>query len=126
MRRAINPQSVNVKPSYSAAIEVGKPERWLFISGQVGRNSEGYVLDGIKAQADQAWRNVLTCLANANMTAEDIVDTTVYLVGRESNDGYDAVRAKYLGALRPASTKIYVSGLADPKMLCEIQAVAAR
>jgi enamine deaminase RidA (YjgF/YER057c/UK114 family) len=83
-------------------------------------------LDGIKAQADQAWRNVLTCLAEANMTIEDIVDTTVYLVGRENNDGYDAVRAKYLGALRPASTKIYVSGLADPKMLCEIQAVAAR
>jgi enamine deaminase RidA (YjgF/YER057c/UK114 family) len=33
---------------------------------------------------------------------------------------------KHLGALRPASTKIYVAGLAHPNMLCEIQAVAAR
>jgi 2-iminobutanoate/2-iminopropanoate deaminase len=126
MYRLINPQSVNVSPRYSAAIEVSKPERWLFISGQVGRDSDGNVAEGIESQADIAWRNVLACLAEANMSVENIVDTTVYLVGRESNASYDAVRNKYLGPLRPASTKIYVSGLAHPNMLCEIQAVAAR
>jgi enamine deaminase RidA (YjgF/YER057c/UK114 family) len=126
MYRLINPPSVNVSPRYSASVEVHKPERWLFISGQVGRGTDGNIAAGIEAQADLAWRNVLACLAGAHMTIEDIVDTTVYLVGRDVNAGYDAVRNKYLGALRPASTKIYVSGLAHPDMLCEIQAVAAQ
>ena len=126
MYRLINPKSVNVSPRYSAAVEIVKPERWLFISGQVGRDTDGSIAAGIEAQADIAWRNLLVCLTEADLSIEDVVDTTVYLVGRDSNEGYDTVRNKYLGPLRPASTKIYVSGLAHPSMLCEIQAVAAR
>jgi enamine deaminase RidA (YjgF/YER057c/UK114 family) len=60
------------------------------------------------------------------MTTEDIVDSTTYLVGRENNAGFDQVRNKYMASLRPASTKVYVAGLAHPTMLCEIQAVAAK
>ena len=124
--RLINPASVNVSPRYSAALEVTAPERFLFISGQVGRDSSGIVPKDIASQAEIAWRNVLTCLEAAGMTVADIVDMTTYIVGRENNDALDAVRGKYMGELRPASTKIYVAGLAHPDMLCEIQAVAAR
>jgi len=115
-----------VSPRYSAGVEIPTPQRWLFISGQVGRDADTNIPDGIEAQADIAWRNVLEVLKAAGMTVEDIVDTTTYLVGRDNNDGFDKVRNKYMGALRPASTKIYVAGLAHPRMLCEIQAVAAK
>lgn len=125
-RRLINPASVNVSPRYSAALEVTAPERFLFVSGQVGRDAQGKVPKDIASQAEIAWQNVLTCLAEAEMTIEDIVDMTTYIVGRENNDALDAVRGKYLGTLRPASTKIYVAGLAHPDMLCEIQLTAAR
>lgn len=126
MYKMINPPSVSVSPRYSAAVEIPAPKRWLFISGQVGRAADGSIPDDIEAQADLAWRNVLDVLKAADMSVEDIVDSTTYLVGRESNTGFDEVRNKYMGALRPASTKVYVSGLAHPKMLCEIQAVAAK
>jgi 2-iminobutanoate/2-iminopropanoate deaminase len=126
MYKMINPASVSVSPRYSAGVEIPTPQRWLFISGQVGRDADTNIPDGIAAQADIAWRNVLEVLKAAGMTVEDIVDTTTYIVGRENNAGFDEVRNKYMGSLRPASTKIYVAGLAHPKMLCEIQAIAAK
>src|SRR5262245_30963363 len=126
MYKLINPPTVSVSPRYSAAVEIAAPQRWLFISGQVGRDADGNIPDGIEAQAHIAWQNVVAVLTAAGMTVEDIVDNTTYLVGRENNAGFDEVRGRYMGALRPASTKIYVVGLAHPKMLCEVQAVAAR
>ena len=126
MFKMINPPSVSVSPRYSAAVEVEAPRRWLFISGQVGRDANANIPDGIEAQAEIAWRNILEVLRAADMTVEDIVDMTTYIVGRENNEGFDKSRNIYMGSLRPASTKVYVTGLAHPKMLCEIQAVAAK
>jgi enamine deaminase RidA (YjgF/YER057c/UK114 family) len=126
MHKLINHPSVSVSPAYSAAVEVATPARMLFISGQVGRDSDRNIPDGIEAQAEIAWRNLVTILTEAGMTVDDIADVTVYLVNREDNAGYDKVRVKWMGERRPASTKIYVSGLADPRMLCEVQAVAIK
>jgi len=126
MRKTINHPSVSVSPSYSAAVEVTAPTRWLFVSGQVGRDAERNIPDGIEAQAEIAWRNLVAVLTEGGMTIDDIVETTLYLVRREDNAGYDRVRTKWMGERRPASTKVYVSGLSDPRMLCEIQAVAMK
>ena len=126
MHKTINHPSVSVSASYSAAVEVAAPKRWLFVSGQVGRDADRNIPDGIEAQAEIAWHNLVAILTEGDMTVDDIAETTLYLVRREDNAGYDRVRAKWLGNRRPASTKIYVSGLSDPRMLCEIQAVAAK
>jgi len=126
VRKPINHPSVSVSATYSAALEVAAPTRWLLISGQVGRDADRNIPDGIEAQAEIAWRNLVTILAEGGMTVDDIAETTLYLVRREDNAGYDRVRAKWMGDRRPASTKIYVAGLADPRMLCEIQAVAVK
>ena len=126
MHKPINHPSVSVSASYSAAVEVVVPTQWLFISGQVGRDGDRNIPDGIEAQAEIAWHNLVTILAEGGMTVDDIAETTLYLVRREDNAGYDRVRAKWMGDRRPASTKIYVAGLADPRMLCEIQAVAVK
>ena len=126
MFKMINPSSVSVSPRYSAAVEVEAPRRWLFISGQVGRDANANIPDGIEAQAEIAWRNRLEVLRAAEMTVEDIVDMTTYIVGREHNEGFDKARNIFMGSVRPASTKVYVTGLAHPKMLCEIQVVAAK
>lgn len=126
MHKLINPPTVAGSPSYSHGVEVASPSRWLFIAGQVGRETDGAIPEGIEAQAEIAFRNLSTVLKEAGMTFEDIADITVYLVNRDDNAGFDKVRAKWLGGVRPASTKVYVSGLAHPRMLCEVQALAAR
>jgi 2-iminobutanoate/2-iminopropanoate deaminase len=124
MLKPVNHPSVSVSASYSAAVEVVAPKRWLLISGQVGRDGDRNIPDGIEAQAEIAWRNLAAILTEAGMTLDNLAETTLYLVRREDNAAYDRVRARWMGERRPASTKVYVSGLSDPRMLCEIQATA--
>jgi enamine deaminase RidA (YjgF/YER057c/UK114 family) len=122
----INPEGISGSPSYSHGVEVQGPARWLAIAGQVGRASDGSIPDGIEAQAEIAWSNIDRVLRDAGMAMADLASVTVYLVNRDDTAGFDAVRARWLGGMRPASTKLYISGLAHPKMLCEVQAFAAK
>jgi enamine deaminase RidA (YjgF/YER057c/UK114 family) len=92
----------------------------------VGRDKNGTIPDGIEAQAELTWRNVFAVLKEAGMSAQDLVEVNVYLINRADNAGFDKVRSQFLGSAKPASTKVYISGLSDPRLLCEIQARAAK
>jgi 2-iminobutanoate/2-iminopropanoate deaminase len=124
MRTLINPNHVSGNQNYSHGVLVNSPARILFIAGQVGRDVDGSIPEGIEAQAEIAMRNLADVLDASNMSMVDIVETTVYLLSREDNVGFDKVRTKWMLGLRPASTKLYISGLAHPRMLCEVQATA--
>ena len=124
MRTLINPNQVSGNQNYSHGVLVNSPAHFLFIAGQVGRDLDGSIPEGIEAQTEIAMRNLADILEASNMSMEDIVETTVYLLSREDNVGFDKVRSKWMRGLRPASTKLYISGLAHPHMLCEVQATA--
>lgn len=125
MLRKIQPAGLRQNPNYSQGIEVPPGQRLVAVAGQTGQRADGSVPDGIAAQADLAWSNVLTVLKEAGMRPEDIVHYTSYLVAGTDQAPYDAARLRHLGAARPASTKIIVAGLARPELLCEVQAFAA-
>jgi enamine deaminase RidA (YjgF/YER057c/UK114 family) len=101
-------------------------QRWLTISGQVGVDPDGNLAEGAAAQMDQAWQNILAILAADYMEAGDIVKVTAYLTRREDLAAYRDVRDRYLVDVKPASTLLIISGLADPDWLVEIEAVAAK
>jgi 2-iminobutanoate/2-iminopropanoate deaminase len=125
MHKIINPPELLPAASYSHAIEVPAGARWLAIAGQVGRDQSGAIPEGIEAQAEIAWGNVDAVLRGAGMAMENLVEINVFLIRREDNGGFDAVRTKWLAGAKPASTKLFVAGLADPRMLCEVRALAA-
>jgi 2-iminobutanoate/2-iminopropanoate deaminase len=124
--RRHDPASIAPGSNYTHGIEVPPGARILGIAGQVGRDLNGHIPDGIEAQATLAWANVKAVLAEAGMEMSDIVHYFSILVRREDNDGYDKARVAALGDARPASTKIYVAGLARPEILCEVQVFAAK
>jgi len=111
---------------YSLALETEGATRWLTISGQVGVDAAGKLAEGAEAQMEQAWRNILAILESAGMTPEDLVKVSAFLTRREDLAHYRTVRDRMLGAAKPASTLLFVSGLADPAWLVEIEAVAAK
>jgi 2-iminobutanoate/2-iminopropanoate deaminase len=121
-----NPTSIAPAANYSHGIEVLPGARLLAIAGQVGRDAKGRIPSGIDAQATLAWANVKAVLKEAGMSVNDLVHYFSFLVRREDNAGYDKARIKALGSARPASTKVFISGLAQPELLCEVQAFAAR
>lgn len=110
---------------YSHAVEVPAGSRLLYISGEVGALPDGTVPEGIEAQAEACWQNLVAILADAGMTIADLVKITTYLVRPEDLPAAGEARAKYFGGARPASATIVVAALVRPEWLIEIEAVAA-
>jgi enamine deaminase RidA (YjgF/YER057c/UK114 family) len=125
MHKQLAPENLRTNPNYSQGIETAPGMRMVAVAGQTGSKKDGSVPDGIGAQADLAWANVMAVLAEAGMGPEDIIHYTSYLVAGAKQEPYDEARLRHLGDARPASTKIFVSGLARPRMLCEVQVFAA-
>lgn len=112
--------------TYSDGVEAPASARWVFTAGTPGLLPDGTYPQGITAQAEQAWKNVLAILAQAGMGVQDLVKVTHYLVREEDIKEYVAVRARYLGEARPASMLLVVPGLVKPEILVEIEAIAAK
>ena len=128
MNQMLNPKSVH-KPlgAYCHTVKIPRDADILVISGQVGLDPKGKLQDGIRKQAEQAFRNILGCLKEAGMRKQDLVKFTVFLTDPRQIEPYRAARKKVIGdATLPASTLLIIDGLAAPEMLIEIEAMAAR
>ena len=110
---------------YSQVARVGDT---LYISGQLGLDESGELVGpgDAREQARQAWRNLLAILAHYGKTSRHLVKTTTFithwayrpLVGEARDEVF--TRPPY-----PPSTLVVVQGLAEPRFLVEIEAIAA-
>jgi 2-iminobutanoate/2-iminopropanoate deaminase len=112
--------------TYTHGIEIEGPHRFLFGAGQAGADADGIVGSTIEEQARLVWRNITTILTHAGMEISDLVQINMLLMDRADLPVAAAVRGEALGGHRPASTLIYVAGLARPEWKIEIDFVAAR
>lgn len=106
---------------YSQAIRAGK---FLFASGQLGLDpATGQLQEGIEAQTRQALANLQAVLAEAGMTVDHVVKTTIFLA--DLND-FATVNGLYAEVFRrepPARSTVQVAAL--PKNgLVEIELIA--
>jgi 2-iminobutanoate/2-iminopropanoate deaminase len=111
---------------YSDAVEIPKDARWLITSGAPGIKPDGTLPEDFETQAVLAWENIIRTLHAADMTIQDIVKITQYLIHRSDLEPYRRIRSKYLGDARPASMLSFVDGLVWPNVLIEIEVVAAK
>lgn len=75
-------------------------------------------------QARRCLEIILTALAEAGATAEDVVRTRMYLVDAEDAGAVGNVHGEIFGAVLPAATMVVVAGLLDPAWKVEIEAEA--
>ena len=108
---------------YTHVVKVGP---WVFIAGQTASDGEGNVvgINDPQAQVGQVMKNLTQAVESVGGTFDDIVKTTVYVVGEQNLDNIRQERAKYRTANPPTSTLLVISGLAKPEFLLEIEAVA--
>lgn len=98
----------------------------LYISGQLPINPEtGKMPEGIKAQTEQALKNVKAILEEAKFTLDDVVKSTVLL--KDINDFADMneVYATFYTKKPPARAAYAVAGLPMGAMV-EIETIALR
>ena len=122
--RRTNPSTVRAPTGYSHSISIRNPERRVVISGQVGVTLDGSVPEDADGQIRQAFANLKAVLEANDMTPANIVKTTVFLTDRALLEPYRAARASVLTGEPPASTLLFVAGLADPRWVVEIEAEA--
>ena len=120
----IQPDGVAPTNRYSHVVRAGDT---VYIAGQTARDADGNIVGEGDAgvQTDQIMKNIAACLASVGGTLDNLVSVTIYLTAPEQADRVREARAKYQrpDAL-PASTFVFISGLAAPEYLVEIEAVA--
>ena len=110
---------------YAHGVEVPAAARILFVSGQVGVDRDGQLVEGgFGPQCRQAIANLEAVLGAAKMILSDIVKITVFITNREHLTELRDARLQYL-AVAPAVTSVIVAGLHHPDWLVEIEAIAA-
>lgn len=120
----INPPGLSMPTTYSHIVKVGDI---LYIAGQVGADAQGKVVGpGMAEQVEQVLKNLQIALKSQGADFSHVVKINIYTTDVDAFRAPDAaaVRAKYFGANRPASTLVGVARLASPDYKVEIEATA--
>lgn len=106
---------------YSQAVRAGD---MLFTSGQLGLNPEtGALAEGVRAQADQALKNLGAILHEASLDYKDVIKTVVFIKNMADFKTVNEVYAQYFTANYPARSCVEVAAL-PMGGLVEVECVA--
>lgn len=124
MKKAI---STNAAPGaigpYSQAIDAGA---FVYVSGQIPVNpADGTIPEGIEAQTAQSIANFTAILAEAGLTLDNVVKTTVFLADMNDFAAMNGVYASKFTSPFPARSAVAVKDL-PKKVLVEIEVIAVR
>ncbi len=106
---------------YSRAVKAGN---WIAVTGTIGLGPDGKCPSTAAAQMRCALEIVFAALQALGGGPTDIIRTRIYVTDIGLWEEIGRVHAEMLGAVRPATTMVQVSALADPKALVEVEADA--
>jgi enamine deaminase RidA (YjgF/YER057c/UK114 family) len=109
--------------AYSRAVVDGD---WIHVAGTTGFDYEQMTIrEGIVDQTEQAFRNIIAALGEADATLADVVRVRYIVPDAGDFPATWPVLRRYFGDVRPAATMLSC-GLADPRMKIEIEVTAHR
>ena len=96
---------------------------FVYLSGQLGLNTDGQLAAGIKSQTAQCLDNIEGLLAEADAQMDQIIRATVWLTDMSNFGAFNAVYGVRFGDSPPVRSTV-CSGLALPGALIEIEVTA--
>jgi 2-iminobutanoate/2-iminopropanoate deaminase len=123
-KKTYTPEGVVAVGPYSPIVEANG---LIFFSGQIPMDyAENKIVEGgIQAQTEQCLKNLAGALNAANVTADDIVKTTIYLTDMNDYALVNKIYGDFFKAPYPARTAIAVAAL-PLGVKIEIEAIAQR
>ena len=124
----INPDGLPKNPAFTNVVAVTGAVKTVYVGGQDAVDASAAVVGrgDIRAQAEQILKNLQTALAAAGARLEHVVKWNVLVVhGQSPQPAFQVFRHVWGGRPNPpAITLAFVSGLAHPDFLMEMDAVA--
>lgn len=107
---------------FSAAVRAGD---WVHVAGMTAVDADGEIVgvDDPAAQTRATLRKIGDALAAAGSSLDDVVRTRIYLTQASDWEAVGRAHGDVFGDARPAASML-VTGLLDPRMRVEIEAVA--
>ena len=127
-RRYHNPDQLHKNPAFSHGVSVPSTARTVYVGGQNAISTDGSLVgeNDLFAQTIKTLENLQAVLADAGATLRNVVKWSVLVVeGQSAADGLKAFGSVWGNHPNPpAITVAFVSGLAIPGALVEIDAIA--
>jgi enamine deaminase RidA (YjgF/YER057c/UK114 family) len=124
----INPDGMHKNPAFTQMIVLPAGARTALIGGQNAMNEKGEIVGkgDFAKQTAQALKNLVTCLEAVDASVEDLVQVKIYMkAGEDLRAGFgEWMKIWGQRANPPLVTGVFVSGLANPDYLIEIEATA--
>jgi enamine deaminase RidA (YjgF/YER057c/UK114 family) len=124
----LSPDGLHKNPTFSQLAVVSGRTRTVYIGGQNAVDSSGNIVGrgDIAVQAEQVARNLLIALDAAGAGVQHIVKWNIYAVKGQPVPPAMMAFQKVLGrqTVPPAICVLFVSSLAHPDFLLEVEAVA--
>jgi enamine deaminase RidA (YjgF/YER057c/UK114 family) len=122
MDRVPSPSPYAASIGFSAAVRAGD---YVFVAGMTAIGAGGELVGGDDpyAQAREALRKLAEALEAAGARVDQVVQTRMFLTRADDWEAVGRAHGELFGAARPAAAML-VTGLLDPRMRVEIEAVA--
>jgi enamine deaminase RidA (YjgF/YER057c/UK114 family) len=116
------PSPYEIEFGYSRVVRAGD---FVRVGGTTSVDAYGAVAGETPyEQAVEILRKLVQELVRGGASAEQVVETRVYVTDISRGEEVARAHRDVLGAVRPVMTMVEVSALFDPRMLVEIEAVA--
>ena len=121
----IDPEGFTRAAHFAQAVTVPAGSKLLYVAGQVA--GDGFAIappEDFETQVERIFDRIATILHAGGMALADIVKVNGFISDRANVAAYRKIFLKRLGDTRPVSTLV-VAALIDPRLLVEIEVVAA-
>ncbi len=130
LRTYLNPPTLHHNPAFTQAIVVEQASATIYVGGQNAITPTGEIVgDTLREQVTQTLKNLEAALAAADATFADVVQWAIAVVdGQPLQEGFAAFTDYYGPTMTdpPTISMSFVAGLANPRYLVEIDAIAVR
>lgn len=124
----LNPKGIAQNPAFSNVAVVSGPVRTIYVGGQNAVTPDGQVVGNgdLAAQTEQILANLETALEAAGAGPGHVIKLNINVVeGQQLEEGFGAFQRAWGDREHPPLVTVtFVSGLAHPDFLAELDAIA--
>jgi enamine deaminase RidA (YjgF/YER057c/UK114 family) len=124
----LSPDDLHRNPAFTNVVAVTGPAKTVYVGGQDAVDQTGAIVGtgDLRAQTEQVLKNIRAALAAAGAEPRHVIKWNLLVVeGQDLRAGFEAFQRVWgVQPNPPAITMAFVSALANPEFLIEMDAIA--